>query len=88
MNINIFGFKISIAKKDELSALGAAAKVEQTQEKLFAGYKEILEKNYKYSEYRLAKTSGLSINTVKKYRDHIELIKAHFETQDKANASS
>ncbi len=88
MKIGFLGFEITLGKKNDLSALGAAAKVEQTQEKLVNGYQEILEKNYKYSEYRLAKTSGVSINTVKKYRDYIELIKAHFEAQDKANASS
>ena len=75
MKFNLFGLKIAINEEHNLSKIGSAAKVEQTKRKLDEAYKEIQSKQLKYSEYRLSKISGLSINTVKKYRDYIAQIR-------------
>jgi len=77
MKLNIFGLKIEINEKDKLSKSGSAAKVEQTKKKLDEALKEIQDKQLKYSEYRVSKVSGLSINTVKKYRDYIANIRTN-----------
>jgi len=76
MKVNLFGLKIEINEKQKLSELGSAAKVEQSKKKIFEAYEEIQKKQLKFSEYRLAKISGLSINTIKKYRDYIDDIRS------------
>jgi hypothetical protein len=76
MKIDLFGLKIEINKKNKLSKMGSAAKVEQSKKKIFEAYEEIQNKQLKFSEYRLSKLSGLSINTIKKYRDYIATIRS------------
>jgi len=80
MEFDLFGYSIAIGKKEEkpksppadLSAQGAKAKREQSWEKIRTGLDQIHTKQLKYSEYRLQQVSGVSINTIKKYRDRIE----------------
>ncbi len=78
MKLNIFGIKIEINEKNKLSKSGSAAKIGQTKKKIDEAYKEMQQKQLKYSEYRLSKVSGLSINTVKKYRDYIADIRSDY----------
>lgn len=72
MKIQIFGFTIT-NEKNNLSSLGAIAKRNKTEETLLKAIDHIKTNNLTFSEYRLKKVSGLSINTIKKYRDFIEL---------------
>lgn len=73
MKFKIFGFTISNENNDlELASLGARAKTTTSKEKISQALKEIERKQIKYSEYKLQKQSGLSINTIKKYRKFIE----------------
>ena len=76
MKLNIFGLKIEINEKDKLSKSGNTAKVEQTKKKIDEALKEMRNKQLNYSEYRVSKISGLSINTVKKYREYISDIRS------------
>jgi hypothetical protein len=71
MKITLGNIQIEIKKKNALSIQGAQAKKKKSLEKIENGLKTIKEKNYKYSEYRLKKVTGLSINTIKKYRNEI-----------------
>ena len=77
MEFSIFGVKISIgdSHKTELSKSGAAAKKATTKQKLKKSLQQMQEQNIKYSEYKLQQISGLSINTIKKYRNYIEELK-------------
>ena len=72
MQINLFGIEIKIGKP-EPKAHEKAAKIKQETalNKIYAAIKEIELKQLKYSEYRLQKISGVSINTIKKYREQI-----------------
>jgi len=79
MKLEFLGYKIEIAKKTfleseqrALSEMGAEAKRDKSKEKINEALQEIKVKQLKYSEYRLQQLSGLSINTIKKYRDYIE----------------
>ena len=82
MRLELFGYILEIKKKDEaeqkqeLSERGAQAKRDRSKEKINEALQEIREKQLKYSEYRLQKISGLSINTIKKYREYIESARA------------
>ena len=74
MKFTLLGYTFSVGKETkgvELSKLGATAKRDHSWQKIEASLKEIDEKQIKYSEYRLQKLSGLSINTIKKYREQI-----------------
>jgi len=72
MQINLFGIEIKIGKPEQ-KAYEKAAKIKQETaiNKIYAAIKEIELKQLKYSEYRLQKISGVSINTIKKYRKQI-----------------
>lgn len=73
MKFKIFGKIIEIkAKNKELYEYGAEAKRKKSVEKIENALKIMKNSKYKYSEYRLKKISGLSINTIKKYREHIK----------------
>lgn len=81
MKLEFFGYVIEIKKKDEaeqkheqqeLSEQGARAKRDKSREKIDRALQEIRDKQLKYSEYRVQQISGLSINTIKKYRGYIE----------------
>lgn len=72
MKFKIFGFTIS--NEDEKTTEKAnQTKIDTSKEKLISALKEIEDKQLKYSEYRLQKLSGLSLNTIKKYREFIEV---------------
>lgn len=71
MKLKIFGFTIT-NEENKLALNGARAKTDTTKEKLISALQEIENKQLKYSEYKLQKISGVSINTIKKYREFIE----------------
>ena len=90
MRLEFLGYIIEIKKKDEaepeqqeLSERGAQAKRDRSKEKIDEALQEIREKQLKYSEYRVQKISGLSINTIKKYREYIEAERAAERAKDK-----
>ncbi len=73
MKFKIFGKIIEIkAKEKELYEYGAEAKKKQSIKKIEEALEIMKNSKYKYSEYRLKKISGLSINTIKKYRSYIK----------------
>jgi len=79
MKFKLFGLEIEIKKKNQLSKMGAEAKKRQSLEKIEAGLLAIKNSNYKFSEYRLKKMTGLSINTIKKYRKEIKELRKKIE---------
>jgi len=73
MKVTVFGYEITIGKQSEpLQEKGAKAKRQQSWEKIEKALDEIEARGLKYSEYRVQQISGVSINTVKKYRSEIE----------------
>jgi len=75
MKISLFGYTFSVGKESQgeaLSRQGAVAKKEQSWQKIETALQEIDNKGLKFSEYRVQKISGVSINTVKKYREQIQ----------------
>mgnify|MGYP007006691206 CR=1 FL=1 len=74
MKFQIFGFTISNEdeKKMDLSSTGAIANIDKSKAKISMAIQEIEDKQIKYSEYRLQKITGISLNTIKKYREFIE----------------
>jgi len=82
MKLEFLGYIIEIKKKgdaeqnQELSERGAQAKRDRSKEKIDEALQEIRAKQLKYSEYRVQQISGLSINTIKKYRSYIEAERA------------
>lgn len=78
MKFKIFNYEvtISITPVDEISTSKAsAAKVNTSLKKIEKALKSMREKEVEYTEYALQKESGVSINTIKKYRDDIEKMK-------------
>lgn len=74
MKIKILGYEFKVGKASpELYEVGAKAKTEQSWGKIQNGLDQIEARQIKYSEYRLQKVSGVSINTIKKYRERIKL---------------
>lgn len=79
MKFSLFGYVFSVGSETPGAALskqGAAAKRDRSWQKIEAALIEITEKQIKYSEYRVQKISGVSINTVKKYREQIQAYRA------------
>jgi len=72
MKFKIFDYEITISKVNELQKKGNVAKVNKSLEKIKKALFDMDKKHIKYSEYALQKESGLSINTIKKYRSTIE----------------
>ena len=73
MKVSLFGVEIEIKKKEEpLYKKGAEAKKKQSWEKIEKALEEIEKKQKSFSEYQIQKLSGVSINTVKKYREKIK----------------
>jgi len=73
VKFKIFGFTISNEDStSELSSTGAKAKTNTSMAKITKALEELEAKQLKYSEYKLQELSGLSINTIKKYRPFIE----------------
>jgi len=72
MELNLFGYTFKVGKqKDKLYMLGAEAKKEQVWNKIKKGLDHINQYQLDYTEYRLQKVSGVSINSIKKYRERI-----------------
>jgi len=72
MKFSLFGIEIRIGKQElELYEAGAKAKRKKSWEKIKKALDEIEAKQIRYSEYRVQQLSGVSINTVKKYRSEI-----------------
>lgn len=79
MKFDIFGYTFKVGKqKDELYMLGADAKREQVWQKIKNGLDHMNQYQLDYTEYRLQKVSGVSINSIKKYRDRIEEYRAKY----------
>jgi len=74
IKFTIFYYKITIEKKNEKQQRAAKAKTKTTLQKIRTGLKSLKTREAKYSEYALQKETGLSINTIKKYRSEIEKI--------------
>jgi len=73
MKFKIFGKIIEIKTKEkELYEYGAEAKKRKSLKKIEEALEIMKKENIKFSEYKLRKISGLSINTIKKYRPHIK----------------
>ena len=75
MKLSIFGFEVEITKQKEkpkLYELGAGAKRKQAWEKIERALQELQKSQKSMSEYQIQKVSGVSINTVKKYRKQIQ----------------
>jgi len=72
MKFNIFGYEFTLIPASEtLQAQGARTKKKQSWEKIKNTLDEMEKRHAIYSEYQLQKESGLSINTIKKYRSQI-----------------
>jgi hypothetical protein len=73
MKFNIFGYKFRLIPESQtLQAMGARTKKKQSWDKIKETLDDMERRHAPYSEYQLQKQSGLSINTVKKYRSEIE----------------
>ncbi len=73
MKFNIFGYKFTLIPESEtLQAQGARTKKKQSWEKIKEALVHMERRHASYSEYQLQQQSGLSINTIKKYRSEIE----------------
>ena len=73
--IQILGYEITISKVNELQKMASAVKSNTALKKIEKALISINENEVKYSEYALQKESGVSINTIKKYRSEIEKIR-------------
>ena len=71
MKISLFGYEMTVKKSNDLSLRGAAAKRAESWRKIEAALAELQRTGQKMSEYRIQKAAGVSINTVKRYRDKI-----------------
>lgn len=72
MKFNIFGYELTLIPQSEtLQAQGARTKKKQSWEKIKDTLDDMEKRHVIYSEYQLQKESGLSINTIKKYRSQI-----------------
>ena len=79
MKFDLFGYTFKVGKqKDELYMLGAEAKKTQVWNKIKKGLDHINQYQLDYTEYKLQKASGVSINTIKKYRKEIEDYRAKY----------
>lgn len=73
MKLNIFGYEITIKSEGKtLAKQGQKALKDRSLTKIKSALDEIENKGLKYSEYRVQQLSGVSLNTVKKYRSEIE----------------
>ena len=73
MKFNIFGYRFSLVPESQtLQAKGARTKKKQSWDKIKETLDDMERRHMKYSEYQLQQQSGLSINTIKKYRSEIE----------------
>jgi len=85
LDFSLFGYEFSLhKKKKKLHTMGAEAKTAQAWQKIQDSLEQIEKQQLKYSEYRLQKISGVSINTIKKYRQQI----AKYRSEAKTNLFS
>jgi len=76
MKIAILGYEIEIRGRGEtqgkkLAKAGTEARQRRAWEKIERAVEEIIARGENPSEYRIRKYSGVSINTVKRYRPKI-----------------
>ena len=81
MKMKIFGYEFTFKKAEQgqgqaLAKQGQKALTDKSLTAIYTALDEIENRGLKYSEYRVQKLSELSINTVKKYREEIELYRA------------
>ncbi len=76
IKLKIFGYKITIEKEGEKQERATEAKIATSLFKITEALKRMESKQEKYSEYALQKESGVSINTIKKYRAEIDTIRS------------
>ena len=72
MRFSLLGYEIKIGKKSPLHQLGNTAKREQSWQKIREALERIEAADGNFTFYNIAKVSGASRNTVKKYRNEIE----------------
>jgi len=72
MKISFFDFEFTIQKKNKLSEKAAQAKKEQAWSKIKKALEAEKKEGKIFSEYKIQKISGVSINTIKKYRKDIK----------------
>jgi len=71
IKITLFGYRITIEKEGEKQRKAVKTKVDTSRKKIEEALEKMEAKQVNFSEYALQKESGLSINTIKKYRDFI-----------------
>ena len=72
MKFNIFGYRFSLIPESQtLQAIGARTKKQKSWDKIKETLDDMEKRHAPYSEYQLQQRSGLSINTIKKYRSEI-----------------
>lgn len=74
--IRIFGYIITIEREGEKQRKAVQAKINTSLKKITEALERMESKQVKYSEYALQKESGVSINTIKKYRAEIDIIRS------------
>lgn len=73
MKFNIFGYKFRLIPESQtLQAIGARTKKKQSWDRIKETLDDMEKRHMLYSEYQLQQQSGLSTNTIKKYRSEIE----------------
>jgi hypothetical protein len=72
MKFNILGYRFSLIPESQtLQAQGARIKKKQSWDKIKETLDDMERRHVQYSEYQLQQLSGMSINTIKKYRSEI-----------------
>jgi len=77
MKITLFGYEFIVQKAHALQQMASEKKVNTSLKKIKEALERMEQKQTKYSEYALQKESGVSINTIKKYRAEIDTIRAN-----------
>jgi len=76
IKFKIFGYKITIEREGEKQQKAVQTKINTSLKKINDALLIMEKKQIKYSEYALQKESGVSINTIKKYRTQIDSIRS------------
>jgi len=76
MKITLFGYEFIVQKVHTLQQMASKKKVSTSLKKITDALKRMDAAQAKYSEYALQKESGVSINTIKKYRSEIDTIRS------------
>ena len=80
IKFKIFSYKITIEKELEKQQKATQAKINTSLKKIEEAIKKMNKKQMKYSEYALQKESKVSINTIKKYRKEIDIMRMKNKT--------